>query len=91
MQNDFMYIRGAQAIREDAKIVTVSSKRLVPRGNRKIIVPFDFVCPTTSDFMAKVLAYIEELSKANVLGMTLFFWQILIKRRSIFLCISEVE
>jgi hypothetical protein len=66
MQNDFTYLRDAQAIREDAKIVAVSNKVLVPRKNRKITVPFDFVCPTNSDFRAKVLGYIEELSKANV-------------------------
>ena len=50
MQNDFTYIRDAQTIREDAKIVAVSIKVLVPRKNMKIIVPFDFVCPPNSDF-----------------------------------------
>jgi hypothetical protein len=71
MQNDVTCFCDAKAIREDPSIVAVSKNGLALRKNRKINVPFDFVCPTNPEYRARVLDYIEGLSRENVEGVTL--------------------
>lgn len=71
MQNDVTCFCDAEAIREKPEIVAVSSSGPALRRNRKINVPFDFVCPTNPEYRAKVLNYIKELSRENIEGVTL--------------------
>jgi hypothetical protein len=71
MQNDVTCFCDAKAIREDSSIVAVSKKGPALRRNRKINVPFDFVCPTNPEYRAKVLDYVEGLSRENIEGVTL--------------------
>ena len=71
MQNDVTCFCDAKAIREDPSIVAVSKNGLALRKNRKINVPFDFVCPTNPEYRAKVLDYVEGLDRENVEGVTL--------------------
>jgi len=71
MQNDVTCFCDARAIREDPSIVAVSKNGPALRKNRKINVPFDFVCPTNPEYKAKVLDYIEGLSRENIEGVTL--------------------
>jgi len=71
MQNDVTCFCDAKAIREDPSIVAVSKNGLALRRNRKINVPFDFVCPTNPEYRAKVLDYVEGLGRENVEGVTL--------------------
>ena len=61
MQNDVTCFCDAKAIREDPSIVAVSNSGSALRKNRKINVPFDFVCPTNSEYRANVLDYVEGL------------------------------
>jgi hypothetical protein len=71
MQNDVTCFCDAKAIREDPSLVAVSKNGLASRKNRKINVPFDFVCPTNPEYKAKVLDYVEGLGGENVEGVTL--------------------
>ena len=71
MQNDVTCFCDAKATREDSSIVAVSKNGLALRKNRKINVPFDFVCPTNPKYQAKVLNYVEELGREKVEGVTL--------------------
>ena len=71
MHNDITCFCDAKAIREDPSIVAVSKNGPALRKNRKINVPFDFVCPTNPLYQAKVLDYIEGLGKENIKGVTL--------------------
>ncbi len=41
------------------------------KKNRKINLPFDFICPTNPEYRAKILSYIEEISRENIEGVTL--------------------
>ena len=71
MQNDVTCFCDAKAIREDPSIVAVSKNGPALRKNRKINVPFDFVCPTNPEYRAKILDYIEGLGRKNIQGVTL--------------------
>jgi len=71
MQNDVTCFCDAKAIREDPSIVAVSKNGPALRKNRRVNLPFDFVCPTNPEYQAKVLDYIEGLCKEKVEGVTL--------------------
>jgi hypothetical protein len=71
MQNDVTCFCDARAIRENPSLVAVSKNGSALRKNRKINLPFDFVCPTNPEYQAKVLDYIEGLGRENVEGVTL--------------------
>ena len=71
MQNDITCFCDAKAIREDPSLVAVSKNGPALRKNRKINVPFDYVCPTNPEYRTKVLEYIKELDRANIQGVTL--------------------
>ena len=71
MQNDVTCFCDAKAIREDPSIVAVSNNGLALRKNRKINVPFDYVCPTNPEYRAKVLDYIRKLDRKRIEGITL--------------------
>ncbi len=71
MQNDVTCFCDARAIREDPSIAAVSKDGAALRKNRKFNLPFDYVCPTNPQYRAKVLSYIESLSKEKVEGVTL--------------------
>jgi hypothetical protein len=71
MQNDVTCFCDAKAIREDPSIVAVSKNGPALRKNRKINVPFDFVCPTNPEYQAKVLDYVEGLGRERIEGVTL--------------------
>jgi hypothetical protein len=71
MQNDVTCFCDAKAIREDPSLVAVSKNGPALRRNRKINVPFDFVCPTNPEYRAKVLDYVEGLGREQIQGVTL--------------------
>jgi len=71
MQNDVTCFCDAKAIRENPSIVAVSNGGLALRKNRKINVPFDYVCPTNPEYRKKVLDYIKTLAGEDVEGVTL--------------------
>jgi hypothetical protein len=71
MQNDVTCFCDAKAIRENPSLVAVSSSGLALRKNRKINVPFDYVCPTNPEYRAKVLDYVEGLGREKIEGVTL--------------------
>ncbi len=71
MQNDITAFCDAKAIRENPDIVAVSNSGPALRKNRRSDLAFDFVCPTNPEYRKKVLDYIENLSKENIMGVTL--------------------
>jgi hypothetical protein len=71
MQNDVTCFCDAKAIREDPSIVAISKNGPALRRNRKINVPFDFVCPTNPEYREKTLSYIKGLSREKIQGVTL--------------------
>jgi hypothetical protein len=71
MQNDVTCFCDAKAIREDPSLVAVSKNGPALRKNRKINVPFDYVCPTNPEYRARVFEYIKELDRASIQGVTL--------------------
>jgi hypothetical protein len=71
MQNDVTCFCDAKAIRENPNLVAVSKNGPALRKNRKINLPFDFVCPTNEEYQTKVLDFIEELDREKIQGVTL--------------------
>jgi hypothetical protein len=71
MQNDITCFCDAKAIRENPNIVAVSKNGPALRKNRKLNLPFDFVCPTNPEYQAKVLDYVKELGREKIQGVTL--------------------
>jgi hypothetical protein len=71
MQNDVTCFCDAKAIREKPSIVAVSKNGPALRKNRKINLPFDFVCPTNPEYRAKVLDYVKGLGEEKIQGVTL--------------------
>jgi hypothetical protein len=71
MQNDVTCFCDAKAIRENPNIVAVSKNGPALRKNRKINLPFDFVCPTNEEYQTKVLDFIEGLGREKIQGVTL--------------------
>jgi hypothetical protein len=71
MQNDVTCFCDAKAIREDPSLVAISKNGPALRKNRKINVPFDYVCPTNPKYRARVFEYIKELDRENIQGVTL--------------------
>ena len=71
MQNDVTVFCDAKALREDPSKVAVSYSGPALRKNRRANLAFDFVCPTQPEYRAKVLDYIESLSKEKIMGVTL--------------------
>jgi hypothetical protein len=71
MQNDVTCFCDAKAIRENPNIVAVSKNGPALRKNRRINLPFDFVCPTNEDYQTKVLDFIEGLGREKIQGVTL--------------------
>ena len=71
MQNDVTCFCDAKAIREDPRIVALSNNGFALRKNRKINVPFDYVCPTNPEYRAEVLDYIRKLDREGIEGITL--------------------
>ncbi len=71
MQNDVTCFCDAKFIREDPSIVAVSKNGPALRKNRRINVPFDFVCPTNQEYQTKVFDYIEGLGREKIQGVTL--------------------
>lgn len=71
MQNDVTCFCDAKAIREDPSLVAVSRDGSALRKNRKANLPFDYVCPTNEQYRAKVLNYVENLSREPIEGVTL--------------------
>lgn len=71
MQNDITCFCDAKSIREDPNLVAVSKNGPALRKNRKLNIPFDFVCPTNPAYQNVVLDYIEVLGKQEIEGVTL--------------------
>jgi hypothetical protein len=71
MQNDVTCFCDAKAIREKPDIVAISKNGSALRKNRKANLAFDYVCPTNPEYRNKVLDYIKELNKEDILGTTL--------------------
>jgi hypothetical protein len=71
MQNDVTVFCDAKAIRDDPSLVALSKTGPALRRNRRSHFVFDYVCPTHPSYRAKVMDYIEELSRENILGVTL--------------------
>jgi hypothetical protein len=71
MQNDITVFCDAKAIREYPSIVALSKGGPALRRNRKSNLAFDFVCPTHPDYRAKVLDYLDNVSKQDIAGVTL--------------------
>jgi len=71
MQNDVTVFCDAKSIREDPTIVSVSPSGPALRRNRKSNLAFDFVCPTHQGYRKKVYDYLDNLSRHNIIGVTL--------------------
>ena len=71
MQNDVTCFCDAKAIRDDPSIVAISKNGPALRRNRRFNLPFDFVCPTNTEYRRKVLDYIEGLGRERIQGVTL--------------------
>lgn len=71
MQNDVTVFCDAKSIREDPTIVSISNSGPALRRNRKSNLAFDFVCPTHPFYRQKVYDYLDNISKQDILGITL--------------------
>ncbi len=71
MQNDITCFCDAKAIRENPATTAISKNGPALRKNRRINVPFDFVCPTNPDYQTKIFDYIKSINKEQIQGVTL--------------------
>jgi hypothetical protein len=71
MQNDVTVFCDAKAIREDPSIVQTSKHGPALRRHRRNNLPFDYVCPTHPGYRQKVYEYLDNISKEDIVGVTL--------------------
>lgn len=71
MYNDVTCFCDAKAIRENPSIVAVSKEGPALRQNRKVNLPWDYVCPTNEDYRGKVLNFVQEISSKDIIGVIL--------------------
>ncbi|MBC7129661.1 hypothetical protein H5T51_00385 [Candidatus Bathyarchaeota archaeon] len=71
MFNDVTCFCDARAIREDPELVAVSENGLALRRNRRLNLPWDYVCPTHEGYRAGLRRFLEDLGKENVEGVIL--------------------
>lgn len=71
MYNDITCFCDAKAVRNSPNIVAVSKEGPALRRNRKINLPWDFICPTDEDYREKILNFIQEVASRDVAGIIL--------------------
>jgi hypothetical protein len=71
MQNDVTCFCDAKVIRENPSLVAVSKNGPALRKNRRINLPFDFVCPTNEKYRTEVLDFITGIDREEIQGVTL--------------------
>ncbi len=71
MYNDITCFCDAKAIRSNPNIVAVSKEGPALRQNRRVNLPWDYVCPTNEVYMDKVLGFISEIAAKQVQGVIL--------------------
>ncbi|MEM3640781.1 MAG: hypothetical protein QXH37_02510, partial [Candidatus Bathyarchaeia archaeon] len=71
MYNDITCFCDAKAVRGNPKIVAISKDGPALRQNRKVNLPWDFVCPTNEDYREKVLSFIQEVASKDIVGVIL--------------------
>jgi len=71
MYNDITCFCDAKALRANPKMVAISNEGPALRRNRRLNLPWDFVCPTNEDYRVKVLDFIREAASKNVSGIIL--------------------
>lgn len=71
MYNDVTCFCDAKAIRNDSSIVAVSRDGPALRRNRKVNLPWDYVCPTNKNYRETVLDFIQEISSRDIIGVIL--------------------
>ncbi|MCS7114289.1 MAG: hypothetical protein RMJ03_04020 [Nitrososphaerota archaeon] len=71
MYNDVTCFCDAKAVRNNPGIVAVSRDGPALRRNRKVNLPWDFICPTDEDYREKVLSFIREASSQDIIGIIL--------------------
>lgn len=71
MYNDITCFCDAKAIRENPEMAAVSNEGPALRKNRKINMPWDYICPTHEGYKEKILRFIEEMGDKEVQGVIL--------------------
>ncbi len=71
MYNDITCFVDAKSIREQPQLVALSENGPATRTNKALSLPWDFVCPTNSEYQSRVLQFIEETAREGVEGVIL--------------------
>ena len=71
MYNDITCFADAKSIRERPQLVALSENGPATRTNKAFSLPWDFVCPTNSEYKSKVLQFIEKTGREEVEGVIL--------------------
>jgi len=71
MYNDITCFCDAKAIRKNPEMAAISSEGPALRKNRKINMPWDYICPTHEDYRGKILRFLEEVDNKEVQGVIL--------------------
>lgn len=71
MYNDVTCFCDAKAVRNDPSIVAISKDGPALRRNRKVNLPWDYICPTNEGYREKVLNFVAEMAAKEVQGVIL--------------------
>ncbi|MEM2911439.1 MAG: hypothetical protein QW146_02920 [Candidatus Bathyarchaeia archaeon] len=71
MYNDITCFCDAKTIRESPEMAAVSKEGLALRKNRKINMPWDYICPTHENYREKILRFIEDMGDKKIQGVIL--------------------
>ncbi|MEM1660339.1 MAG: hypothetical protein QXR17_04255 [Candidatus Bathyarchaeia archaeon] len=69
MYNDFTCFCDAKAIRLKPELAALSAEGPATRRNRRLNMPWDYVCPTNEEYREKILQLISEIGRRNVEGL----------------------
>lgn len=69
--NDVTCFCDAKAIRETPELVAVSKDGPALRRNRRLNMPWDYVCPTNEEYRARLLDFIKDMGRRNIEGVIL--------------------
>lgn len=71
MYNDATCFCDAKAIRNNPDIAATSKEGPALRTNRKVNMPWDYICPNNENYMENLLSFIEEMGRKEIQGVIL--------------------
>lgn len=71
MYNNITCFCDAKALRTNPDMVAISKEGPALRQNRRVNLPWDFICPTNESYRQKILSFVQDVCSRDVVGVIL--------------------